>query len=149
MPVVGVGVFLRNMERGRGGGALPLTPPRNLRSSQDKDGITFTWDAPISFGQHGPAGNRYGYQFRFNTAGRADARPWPGEARQPENTETFAWSTPADSDESVQFRVRAWDADGNASAWVTSPVIAEQQTAPQRNGGPFSREFGREFEGGA
>lgn len=146
MAALGIGLYLKGplvTEAGQ----FPLGAPRDLRWEQDDKGITFTWQPPVSFGEHGPASLRYGYQFRFNTAGRADARDWAGEARQDENTENFAWVTQADGDESVQLQVRAWDADGNASAWTTSRVIMERQTGPAPSG-PFSREFSEEFEGG-
>ena len=108
----------------------PLGPPRQLSYLEDTTapdgGVSFTWQPPTSFGQAGPsATNRYGYQVRVGMVG-GTLSPWTGTARLNTNTVRVAW-TQATMPEMMEFRVAAFDANGVASAWLTSPVLRESE----------------------
>ena len=106
----------------------PLGPPRLLTYLEDTTapdgGVSFSWQPPTSFGQAGPsATNRFGYQVRVGMVG-GTLSPWTGTARLNTNTVRIAW-TQASMPEMMEFRVAAFDANGVASAWLTSPVLRE------------------------
>ena len=139
----------------QGGGVaeLPLQPPRNLAYSETADAVSFTWDAPVSFGSAGPHPTHpYQHQIRLTAVGgpalsdrQGDPTGWTNPSLDANRAESFNWIS--GETEVIQFRVAARDANGAVSAYLTSPVLTEGRVNPRR--GPYGRQYGRAYLGGS
>ena len=153
MPFVGVIVRIWSRVFGASGGAqaVPLSAPLDLEYTEtmgNPGSVLFAWRPPLSWGQAGPhPTDRFQYEFRLEGTG-GQLNPFTGALTNHNRTSVrLAWAAAHQAPPNrIQFRVRARDANGATSAWVTSPVLTEDEVNPVT--GPFSQEFSQEFAGG-
>ena len=113
----------------------PLSAPRRLsyvETTGNPGHVDFSWQAPASWGDAGPHGtDRYQYEFRLEGSG-GTLNPWSGVlTNHNAQTARVPWAAAHQHPPNrVQFRVRARDANGATSGWLTSPVLTERAVNP-------------------
>ena len=149
MPAIALGPRIRSLTFGSGSAqALPLGAPRNLRATEMMGApgrVRFNWSAPLSWGAAGPhPTDRYQYEFRQESQSSGGLNPWSGViTNHNDEMVTVPWAAAhSHPPNRLQFRVRARDADGNTSGWLTSIVYTEGAVSPMR---AFSSGFDRGF----
>ena len=108
--------------------------------------VDFSWLPPLSWGAAGPhPTNRYAYEFRHESASTGNLNPWTNViSNHNSRTVRVPWGAAHQHPPNrVQFRVRAVDADGNASGWLESDVLTEDAVNP--TGGRFAGRFRGRF----